>query len=263
MMMRRTKRTWRAGKPKKKPDYDPETVTEELLEAVVNAYEKLDERGKHLSLQTMVDELYCGLNPLKVRKLLITAGETQGKKIYESATADEVLSLWQAGKTVEEIMSTLELSRASVHSYLPYSKIVYKMKESSVGADREKLYRERKKACELLRKEPGIPGACGNLWNAVVAFQGYPFKTSKGLKFSYTVKGGELFFSRREKSITRATVELAYQRAVEMGGIVEGPKKLSVFGASYLYPVFVRLGVIHPIEKAIVIESKKMITIEK
>lgn len=46
------------------------------------------------------------------------------------------------------------------------------------------------------------------------------------------------------KSITRATVELAYQKALEMGGIVEGPKKLGVFGASYLYPVFVRLGVI-------------------
>lgn len=49
---------------------------------------------------------------------------------------------------------------------------------------------------------------------------------------------------RKEKSITRATVDLAYQKVLEMGGIVEGPKKLGVFGASYLYPVFVRLGVI-------------------
>ena len=63
-----------------------------------------------------------------------------------SATVDEVLSLWKEGKSVEEIMSTLERSRASVNSYLPYTKIIYKMKESSVGADREKLYRERKKA---------------------------------------------------------------------------------------------------------------------
>lgn len=36
-----SKRTWYAGKPKKKPDYNPETITEELLEAVVNAYEFL------------------------------------------------------------------------------------------------------------------------------------------------------------------------------------------------------------------------------
>lgn len=255
----KSKRSWYAGKMKKKADYNPETVTEELLEAVVNAYEGLDEHGKHPSLQAIVDELDCGLNPLKVRKLLITAGETQGQKKYKSATADDVLRLWKAGKTVEEIMSTLGMSRASVHSYLPYTKIIYKMKESSVGADRMKLYRERKKACELLRKEAEIPaaGACKNLWKAVIAFQVYPFKTSKGLKFSYVVKGGEMLVDRKEKSITRATVELAYQKTLELGGIVEGPKKLGVFGASYLYPVFVRLGVIHPIEKAIAIESKK------
>ena len=143
-------------------------------------------------------------------------------------------------------MSTLELSRASVHSYLPCTKIIYKMKESSIGADRMKLYRERKKACEILRKEAGTPaaGACENLWKAIAVFQGYPFITSKGLKFSYMVKGGEMLVDRKEKSITRSTVELAYRRAVEMRGIVEGPKKLGVFGASYLYPVFVRLGVI-------------------
>lgn len=184
----KSKRSWHAGKLKKKPDYNPEKVTEELLEAVVNVYERLDEHGKHPSLQAIVDELDCSLNPLKVRKLLITAGEmrkvgeARGTQIYKSATADAVLRLWKAGKTVEEIMSTLGLSRASVHSYLPYTKIIYKMNESSVGADRMKLYRDRKKACEQLRKEAGIPaaGACENLWNAVIAFQGYPFKTSRG-----------------------------------------------------------------------------------
>lgn len=40
---------------------------------------------------------------------------------------------------------------------------------------------------------------------------------------------------RKEKSITRATVELAYRRAVELGENATGPKKLGVFGASYLY----------------------------
>ena len=108
------------------------------------------------------------------------------------------------------------------------------MKESSVGADREKLYRERKKAVAEMAEEP----SADNLWNAIVAFQGYPFKTSKGLSFTYKVKGGELFFTRKEKSITRSTVDIAFQKAT-------GPKKLGVFGASYLYPVFVRLGVIN------------------
>ena len=138
-------------------------------------------------------------------------------------------------------MSTLERSRASVNSYLPYTKIIYKMKESSVGADREKLYRERKKAVAEMAEEP----SADNLWNAIVAFQGYPFKTSKGLSFTYKVKGGELFFTRKEKSITRSTVDIAFQKALELGEKATGPKKLGVFGASYLYPVFVRLGVIN------------------
>ena len=227
MSVEKANRTWHAGKPKKKPDYDREEITEELLAAVVGVYEALDEYGNHPSLQAIVDELDCGLNPLKVRKLLITAGEVQGKKIYESATVDEVLSLWKEGK--------------SVNSYLPYTKIIYKMKESSVGADREKLYRERKKAVAEMAEEP----SADNLWNAIVAFQGYPFKTSKGLSFTYKVKGGELFFTRKEKSITRSTVDIAFQKALELGEKATGPKKLGVFGASYLYPVFVRLGVIN------------------
>lgn len=137
-------------------------------------------------------------------------------------------------------MSTLERSRASVNSYLPYTKIIYKMKESSVGADREKLYRERKKVIEELEAVSGTE----NLWNAIVAFQGYPFKTSKGLSFTYKVKGGEVFITRKEKSITKATVDIAFRKALELGEKATGPKKLGVFGASYLYPVFVRLGVI-------------------
>lgn len=240
MSAERAKRSWHAGKPKKKPDYDKDAIAEELLAAVVAAYEDLEECGNQPSLQAIVNKLDCGLNPIKVRKLLITAGEVENRKIYESVIADEVLKLWKAGNTVDEIMSTMELSKASVNSYLPYTKIIYKMKESSVGADREKLYRDRKKVCEKLKKEPTTE----KLWSAIVVFQGYPFKTSKGLNFTYKVKGGEMLVNRKEKSITKSTVELAYERAVEMNGKVEGPKKLGVFGASYLYPVFVRLGVI-------------------
>ncbi|WP_125140057.1 hypothetical protein [Clostridium transplantifaecale] len=260
------KRTWHAGKPKKKPNYDAEVVTGELLEAVSTLYQTVNERGKHLSLQAIADELDCGLNAMKVRKLLITVGElrrTAGemketaeaicknrselfdKPVYSSVMADNVLKLYKEAKCIEEIMSILHLSRASVYSYLPYSKIIYKLDkvpggESGVDAERMRVYRERMKVCEKLKKEMN----CDNLWNAIVAFAGYPFKTSKGLKFSYTVKGGELFFSRKEKSITRATVDMAFQRVMELNSIVPGPKKLGVFGASYLYPVFVRLGLI-------------------
>ena len=68
------------------------------------------------------------------------------------------------------------------------------------------------------------------------------FLTAKGLKFTYKMKGGEMFVSR--KSITQATVFMAFRKAQELGGVVAGPKKLGTFGVSYLYPVFVRIGVI-------------------
>lgn len=57
---------------------------------------------------------------------------------------------------------------------------------------------------------------------------------------------GELVIDRKEKTITRNMVLLAYEKALELmetEGYVSGPKKLGVFGASYLYPVFLELGI--------------------
>ncbi|MEI3350185.1 MAG: hypothetical protein V8R18_03505 [Clostridium sp.] len=58
-----------------------------------------------------------------------------------------------------------------------------------------------------------------------------------------TIRGNEMFVSRKEKSVTRASILVAYKKAQELG-CVTGPKQLGVFGASYLYPVFLRLGII-------------------
>ena len=92
------------------------------------------------------------------------------------------------------------------------------------------------------------------LWNALVTFEEYPFKTAKGLRYYYTMKGNELFFSRKEKSVTRASVFMALKTAIDLqqqGVRITGPKLLRCFGASYLYPVFQRLGVIRDGEKEI------------
>lgn len=82
------------------------------------------------------------------------------------------------------------------------------------------------------------------LWNRLTAMQGQPFKTAKGLAFTYKIKGNELFVDRKSKSITRATVMLTYKKAMELDGVVTGPKKLGTFGASYLYPIFMEIGLI-------------------
>ena len=85
------------------------------------------------------------------------------------------------------------------------------------------------------------------LWHLLEAHQGETFYTTKGLPFRYTIRGGELFVDRRAKSMTVSTVASAVQAAQQLlaqGQPITGPKKLGCYGASYLYPVFQRLGVI-------------------
>lgn len=87
------------------------------------------------------------------------------------------------------------------------------------------------------------------LWDTLILFQKEPYHTAKGLDFTFTIKGNEMFVTRKDKSITRATVMMSFRKAMELGGCVSGPKKLGTFGASYLYPVFQRIGVIKDIDK--------------
>lgn len=64
------------GRKKLKPEYDAGRNLKEQMDAAVALY------GKDCSLQSIADVL--NLNPIKVRKLLITAG------VYESDVAEKV-----------------------------------------------------------------------------------------------------------------------------------------------------------------------------
>ena len=66
---------------------------------------------------------------------------------------------------------------------------------------------------------------------------GRDFLYQKGLPFTYHVKGGELFASRRERSITRSTFEKALRKIQEAPGEMSGPKKLNVYGAPYVWAI--------------------------
>ncbi len=118
------------------------------------------------------------------------------------------------------------------------------------GDERQRRYRARKTAVTRLAsalQEGDLTASEEVLWSALIAFEGYPFRTAKGLQYQYITKGNEVFFSRKEKSVTRASVLMAFKTAVALqrNGIrITGPKMLKCFGASYLYPVFRRLGVI-------------------
>ncbi len=92
------------------------------------------------------------------------------------------------------------------------------------------------------------------IWSLILAHAGEVFQTVKGLSFTYHQKIsrndeplGELVIDRKKKTITRSTVVLAYEKAIALmkkEGKVSGPKKLGVFGASYLYPIFLKLGIL-------------------
>lgn len=97
-----------------------------------------------------------------------------------------------------------------------------------------------------MERGAGQAELCELLWESLRDMEGRTFVTMRGLTFTYEIRGGEMFISRKEKSITRASVEMAFQRALEVEaaeGWVRGPKRLGTFGASYLLPVFIALGI--------------------
>lgn len=89
-----------------------------------------------------------------------------------------------------------------------------------------------------------------NLWGVIVDHAGKPFSTKKGLPFTYTVRGGELFTDRRERSITRSTFEKAFlklekdQCGENAPKRIVGPKTLNVYGGPYVWAVFTGIGLI-------------------
>lgn len=217
------------ARPRKKPDYNAKIIMDDFLKDIAEYYEESPE----VSLRDVAAEFDITL--LKARKLLITAG------VYSTDASVQIQELKEQGKTITEIVDKMGLSRASVHSYLPYKKGIYNARELSLDAERSRRYRQRKLAVIRLRE---APSNLELLWDAIEAFTDYPFRTEyKGLKFKYQVKGNEIFIDRKKKSVTRSTVVLAYQKMREAEEIRKA-KDLGTFGASYLYPIFIRLGVL-------------------
>ena len=238
------------GRKPSKPEYSAAKNLAQQMKAAADLY------TEKMSLQATADAL--SLNPIKVRKLLITAG------VYESDTAKLVRQTFNTFRetqsystAVTSTMSALQLSRPSVTAYLPYEKGVYFSEEAeaaniSVGAERQRHYR----AVVALKKNPSEV----NLWKCVADFRGYKFKTLSGLPFTYTLKKGrgdeftkELWIDRREdsKSLAWSSVTLAYHNISKIGEIVDRPKALGdIRGVSYIYGLFYRFGLIDVPDKA-------------
>lgn len=222
--------------PKRKPNYNGPRTMQELLNAVCDFYgDPVDDRQPedmdHVSLHDVADKF--DITVMKARKLLITG------RLYSTFLSRRVQELHAQGLTVTQITEKTGLKRASINSYLPYAHIIYNLPDISIKAERQKQYRVRKRnnsRTDVEKEE--------KLWQELIYLQGCLFTTSKGLDFTYKIRGGEMFVDRKEKSITRATVMKAYGKIVELDGVVKGPKAIGTFGSSYLYPIFVKMGLI-------------------
>ena len=229
------------GRKKLKPEYDAGKNLKEQMDAAVALY------NSEMSLQAIGEEL--GLNPIKVRKLLITAG------VYESEVAEKVKNTFEEYRETqnykEAILSTaniLNLSKASVTSYLPYKKGVYfpstEKEKISVGAERQRRYRVMKR----WRVDPTEE----NFWGVVLAYAGIKFKTYSGLPFSYEIKKGkngeytkELWIDWREKSKNLAWSSIVLALGNIKEEVVDRPKALGdIRGVTYIYGMFYQFGLI-------------------
>ena len=217
---------------------------------------KPGQRAIHTSLNQFQKELAeehgISLSTSKIRKILITGG------CWTTERSREVAELYEQYGSIARVAEELEVSDALVTMYLPYEKVVYDLEDKSGNAQRIVRYRKRRKDTGEWRTE---------LWKWIIDHAGESFTTSgrgsrPGVEFTYSISapggsggrhyngesingfGNEMWITTAEgakkKSISRSTVELAYQKYQELmeSGELKGPKSLGIPGAgSYLYPL--------------------------
>lgn len=256
----------------RKPKYEnPDQTIQDFFSAVSDSYrhpgsgDEVGDAPGRKKQELLAEEFE--ISRIKVRKILITTGDI----IYPQTQQIQVLMA--DGLKMPAVAEKMGISISSVNSLLPYSKGVYGL-DVSAAADRTAIYRARKEAVEDLHTDPSSV----NLWRTICLFQGYPFQTAgrkskkdgevggktEGKKFRYEVSepggaggrryegpevegfGNEMFIvqngERREKSITRSSVDYAFRIATT--STVTGPKQLKIYGSSYVYALFVRFGLI-------------------
>lgn len=231
----------------KKKITDPEGSMEQLISRAVEMAQApfTPSRKPELpSLRSVAEQLRTTV--IRTRKLLITA------KYFTSPTATTVQKLKAEGKSIEEIGAALRLKPAAVYGYLPYENLAYNLPQTTSNADRHKRYRVTKKLKEVV-DTGSIEKISAALWHCVCIFSSYPFTTSgrrsgSGVAYTYQVShtpsaggrhyggnsisgyGNEIWLNvngkKKEKSISRSTVELGFQKYLELlktEGAVSGP----------------------------------------
>lgn len=214
------------------------------------------------AFQKDLSKIGIRLSTSKIRKILISGGAWTTERSREVQTMFSSLlhggSSIKPDQAVAMISERLGISRATVTINLPYINGVNGLDQRSANALRCARYREKKKeSCvyksPMQRWEALSPSQQEDmLWQLLIDKQTDTYTTSgrgriPGKPFTYSIRGGEMFVSLKEKSLTKATVMMAFRKALEVKaneGFVKGPKRLGTFGSSYLYAIFLRLGII-------------------
>lgn len=140
-----------------------EQLLSQAIELFQEPYDDRDERDASLpSLRSVADQLNTTI--LRVRKLLITA------EYFSTKTSRTVQALVAGEKSVEEIMAVTGLGRASVNSYLPYKNLAFLLDQTTVNADRHRVFRRRVKAVNELQSHTDSPDVEVWLWKAYHRF---------------------------------------------------------------------------------------------
>lgn len=105
-------RNWVIDKDEPYSDLRKTDMGNTSMEDVLNTYKKTDSIKETSKIHEISEQ--------KVRKILITKG------VYSTPLSDKINTLRDQGLTPTEISKKLNISRAAVNSYMPYSKGQYR-----------------------------------------------------------------------------------------------------------------------------------------
>lgn len=218
-------------------------IAQKVVLSFSTRYDDRNERmpdNESVSLRKVAEN--CGITMLKARKILITEG------MYSTVVSREVQKLLDEGKSIPEIVKSTGLSRASVHSYIPYKKGIYKLSERSADADRMNRARERKRLCsDFVRKLPELKEKETErfLWNIIEELQGCWFRHKDGRKYRYVINDGKIIFDGKVDSGIRKkkVMEFFWEYLDSKQPRESDGDALQVSGSEldYLEPVFTRI----------------------
>ena len=228
------------GRPKKKPGYDREKEIADLVQQAADLFlipydDRNDRPPDAPSIKSVAEVM--NTSRVRLKKLLITAG------YYSTASSRLVQSLLEKGYSIEQICVETGLSKAGVAALLPYKRGAYNLVDPPPYAENCRLFRKRKRACEILTDHLDDEGCCRYLWDAVEAFEKYPFRTQHNQKVRYVLERGKLCIGDRQ--YCRKEIEDAYYRIRKVQRAQGQVTKENCECCVELYTIFLRIGACH------------------